>query len=204
MRTCRADGILVKPHVPIAATSRSMLVSAGSRPVIFTAECFSDHPAGRWAYVMSMRCSPGDSVTSGDVALTDLGESAPTGDVVSWDWRLGTATPLSATGSWPCSLGQEEWTFHVVAPVLAGWIAVIGDVSKFVTAGDARLEVSATDTSVSVVVKGAGEHVTITGWSSIPPRRADGEVHHDATTGVWTTDISIPERGWATLTLTRD
>ncbi|MCU1361409.1 MAG: hypothetical protein JWN99_2698, partial [Ilumatobacteraceae bacterium] len=206
MRTCRADGIVIKPHVPVAATSRSMLVSAGSRAVLMVAECYSDHPAGRWGYVTTMRCSPGDTTTSGDVALADLGDSAPTGDVVVWDWRAGTAAPSWADGRWTATLASQEWTFHVVAPVLACGIAVIGDVSKFVTAGDARVVVSEIDGAVRIVVKGAHETVTITGWAAHAPRRPDDAVHHetvhhDADSGVWTTDVIVPARGWTTVEL---
>jgi hypothetical protein len=207
-RTCRADGTLIKPHVPIAATSRSMLVSAGSRPVLMTAESHSDHPAGRWAYVMTMRCSPGDDPVTGDVALADLGESAPAGDVVVWDWRAGSARRMGADGHWTASLAQEQWTYHVVAPVLAGGIAVIGDVSKFVPAGDARIEVTeraggstGSASTVRIVVKGAGERVTITGWAERSPSRSDGQVDHDRATGIWTTDVDVPERGWTTVEL---
>lgn len=201
MRTCRADGILVKPHVPVAATSRTMASSPGSRPVLMVAECHSDHAAGRWAYVVTMRCSPGDTPTTGEVRLADLGDSAPTGDVVLWDWRRGTAARVAADASWTVTLAQEEWTFHVAAPVLACGLAVIGDTSKFVTAGDARIEVSESPDAVDVVVKGAGETVTVTGWSEHPPTSADGVVHHDASTGVWTTDVEVPARGWARITL---
>ncbi len=201
LRTCRADGRLIKPHVPIAATSRSMLLSSGTRPVLMVAECHSDHPAGRWAYVMTMRCSPGHPISTGEVRLADLGDSAPTGGVVVWDWRTGTAVRAARDHSWQATLAQEEWTYHVVAPVLPGGIAVIGDVSKFVTAGDARIEVRAADGGVHVVVKGAGERVTITGWSDHTPIRAGGVVDRDSTTGVWTTVVDIPARGWAGVAL---
>lgn len=197
MRTCRADGTLIKPHVPVAATSRSMLVSAGSRSVLMVAECWNDHPAGRWAYVTTMRCSPGEAPTSGRVALAELGASAPTGEVFVWDWRRGTGVRMPAEGSWDTTLSAEEWTFHVVAPVLDGGIAVIGDVSKFVTAGDARLEVDAGPGRVRLTVKGAGELVSITGWSEQPWCRTDGHpVDHDSGTGVWSTSVAVPERGW--------
>lgn len=201
MRTCRADGRLIKPNVPIAATSRSMLVSAGSRPVLMVAECFSDHVAGRWAYVMTMRCSPGDGPATSEVRLSDLGESAPTGDVVVWDWRAGTALRTTPAHSWTATLAPEEWTFHVVAPVLPGGITIIGDVSKFVSAGDARVEVSAADGAVRIIVKGAGEQVTVTGWADHAPHRADGDVAYDASTGVWTTQVHVAPRGWSSVTL---
>ena len=178
-----------------------MLLSSGTRPVLMVAESHSDHPAGRWAYVMTMRCSPGHPTSTGDVRLADLGDSAPTGGVVVWDWRTGTAVRAARDHSWQATLDQEEWTYHVVAPVLPGGIAVIGDVSKFVTAGDARIEVHSADGGVHVVVKGAGERVTITGWSDHTPIRAGGVVDHDSSTGVWTTVVDIPVRGWAGVAL---
>jgi hypothetical protein len=179
-----------------------MMISAGSRPVLMVAECHSDHPAGRWAYVTTMRCSPGEGATTGDVRLADLGTSAPVGDVVVWNWRQQTAERLSNDGGWTSTLTAEEWTFHVVAPVLACGIAVVGEVSKFVTAGDARLVVSEREGGVRLLVKGAGERVTITGWAERPPTRADGDVRHDAATGIWGTDVLVPPRGWTTIDLT--
>jgi hypothetical protein len=201
LRTCRADGILIKPHVPIAATSRTLASGPASRSVLMVAESFSDHPAGRWSYIFTARCSPRAESTTGDVRLDELGESAPTGDVVVWDWRHGTAARLGPDGSWSTTLSREEWTFHVAAPVLTSGIAVIGDVTKFVTAGDARIEVRESADGVHLVVKGANETVTITGWSPSAPTRPDGDVDHDAATGVWTTTVDVPDRGWTTLTL---
>jgi hypothetical protein len=88
-----------------------------------------------------------------------------------------------------------------VAPLLSSGIAVFGDVSKFVTAGDARVVVSERDGGVRMLVKGAGERVTITGWATEAPVRRDGDVHHDAATGIWTTVVHVPARGWTTVEL---
>ncbi|MFZ4812623.1 MAG: hypothetical protein ACOYL9_14885, partial [Ilumatobacteraceae bacterium] len=115
LRTCRADGILIKPHVPIAATSRTLASGPASRSVLMVAESFSDHPAGRWSYIFTARCSPRDEPTTGEVRLDELGDSAPTGDVVVWDWRHGTTVRLGPDGSWSTTLSREEWTFHVAA-----------------------------------------------------------------------------------------
>ena len=139
-----------------------------------------------------MRCTSPISATS-----------APAGDVVVWDWRAAHGDRARrTTGSWSSTLAAEEWTFHVVAPVLACGIAVVGDVSKFVTAGDARVVVSERDGGVRLLVKGADERVTITGWATQSPTRLDGEVVHDATTGIWTTEVVVPARGWTTVDLT--
>jgi hypothetical protein len=97
------------------------------------------------------------------------------------------------------ALGLEGWTFHVLAPVLGSGIAVIGDVTKFVTAGDARLEISETSTGARMVVKGTGETVTVTGWAEAAPTSPNALLAHDPSTGVWTASIDVPGRGWATV-----
>ena len=75
----------------------------------------------------------------------------------------------------------------------------MGDVTKFVTAGDARIEVSASSTGVHLVVKGPGETVTVTGWAEVAPTSPDAIVTYDPSTGVWTATIDVPDRGWTTL-----
>jgi hypothetical protein len=85
--------------------------------------------------------------------------------------------------------------------VLPAGFAVIGDVTKFVPAGDARVEVTATGDGARLVVKGAGEAVTITGWAERAPSAADLPVDHDPATGIWTTTVAVPDRGWTTVHL---
>ncbi len=203
-RTCRADGILVKPSVPIAAIDRSILSSPAFNPALMVAECHSDHPAGRWAYVVAMHCTPSDDPLTGPVVPADLGDSAPTGDVFAWDWRTGTGTVLAVDASVPVTLRREDWSYLVLAPLLAGGrLAVVGDVSRFVPAGDARVEVAEVDdgSGVAITVKGAGETVTITGWSTAAPTVEGQEVAHDPTTGIWATEVAVPPRGWTAITI---
>jgi hypothetical protein len=202
LRTCRADGLLIKPHTPAAAIDESLLSGPAFNPTPLVAECTSDHPAGRWTYVVAMHAHPGDDRVDGEIRLGAVRGADATGDVVAWDWRARTPTRLAgADATIPVSLEREGWTFHVLAPVLASGLAVIGDVTKFVTAGDARIEVAETATGVRLVVKGAGEVVTVTGWAEAAPRSPDGIVAHDRTTGVWTIDVEIPTRGWASVTV---
>ena len=210
-RTCRADGLLIKPHTAIAAVDESLLSGPAFNPTLLVAECTSEQSAGRWTYVVAMHTHPGDDRIDGEIRLGSvLGsdrspppsgrpDPSPRGavDLVAWDWRTRSATRLAPDATIGVSLGREDWSFHVLAPVLASGLAVIGDVSKFVTAGDARVEVSATATGARLVVKGAGEVVTITGWAEAPPTSPDGDVTHDPTTGVWTTVVEVPSRGWA-------
>ncbi|MGB3412563.1 MAG: hypothetical protein WBA45_15360 [Microthrixaceae bacterium] len=225
MQTCRADGLLIKPDVPVAAVDASMLGAPAFAPELLVAECYSDHPAGRWVYALGMHANPGDAEVSGEIALadlgdlTDLGDSAPVGEVVVWDWRAGTVTHGNPQTRLPVTLPKEGWTYFVVAPVLAASrLAVIGDVSKFVPAGDARIVVETLasegrlgrDDVVRVTVKGAGETVTLTGWAASPVTAtvlpADGHPaelggHWDPQTRIWTLPVVVGSRGWVTVEL---
>lgn len=197
--TCRADGLLVKPDVPIAATSRSMLANTGFRNELMVAECSTTHAAGRWSYVFAAHCNPSTEVLDADIDLAELGDSSPTGDVVVWDWRARTATPTRASARWPVSLPTEGWEYLVVAPVLDHGIAVIGDATKFVPAGDARIDIATTVDGICLTVKGAGESVSITGWAEHAPTVAGKPVDHDPNTGLWHVVVEVPSRGWASV-----
>ncbi len=211
LRTCRADGLLIKPHTAIAAIDESLLSGPAFTSTLLVAECTSEHAAGRWTYAVAMHANPADEPISGEIRLESLfrleggaevqpsEEAWSATDVVAWDWRRGTATRLALDAAIPISLDREGWTFHVLAPVLGSGLAVIGDVTKFVTAGDARIEVSETSTGVRLVVKGPGETVTVTGWAEVAPTSPDAIVAHDPSSGVWTIAIDVPSRGWTTL-----
>jgi hypothetical protein len=201
-RTCRADGRLVKPHTPIAATDRSLVANTGFRSTLMVAECTSEHPAGRWAYVVALHCNPSEAPVEGEIVAAELGDGAPTADVIAWDWRAGTATRWTPDARHPVHLGREDWAYLVLAPVLHDRLAVIGDVSKFVTAGDARVVVDTIAAGVRLTVLGAGETVTITGWAAAAVRTSAGaDVPVDPETGVFTVEVDVPARGWATAEL---
>jgi hypothetical protein len=196
-RTCRADGILIKPHTPIAVTDTSMLAGPAFNNELLVAECYSDHRAGRWSYVVAMHGNPSDDEIDRVVAFDDLGVSEPDGDVIVWDFRARTATRLGADGQWRVRAQREGWTYLVLAPVFGHDFTVIGDTSKFVPAGDARLEVLPAAQGADLIVKGPGETVTITGWSATPPTVDGTALQHDAATGLWTLPVDVPSRGWA-------
>lgn len=199
MATCRADGVLVKPDVPIASTSPSIAANPAFNPTLLVAETYSEHDAGRWSYVTVLHATPTDDEIGGTVRFAELGDSTPAGDVICWDWRNSTATRFAGDASFDVSLSREDWAHFVLAPVLDGDVAVFGDVTKFATAGDARIEVRADEDGPDIlrlVVKGADETVTITGWAQKAPSSPDAPVRFDAQTGIWQLDVTVGSRGW--------
>jgi hypothetical protein len=170
MRTCREDGVLVKPDVPIAAPDRCFGRNAFLESAPLIGETYSEHPAGRWWYVAVFNASRAKEEMKFHVSLADLGPTAPGSAVIAFDWRRRTCARLEADAGWRGSLSWQEWDYHVLCPLLPGEIAVIGDVSKYATAGDRRITaIRATDGEVKFDVLGVpGTIAEIWGWSAQP------------------------------------
>ena len=64
-RTCRADGLLVKPDLPIAALERCFRADAWFEPALLVGETISQHPAGRFGYVAAMNAWRGATTLRG-------------------------------------------------------------------------------------------------------------------------------------------
>ncbi|MEY2474920.1 MAG: hypothetical protein QOG87_235 [Actinomycetota bacterium] len=175
-RTCRADGMLVKPDLPIAAVNRAFLQHGVARPEPLIAETTSAHTAGTWRYVLTINAFRQGEAVASRVGLDDIGVTVP---VVAYDWRAGSAEVIEPGGGWDVALPAAGWDYRVLAP-LADGIAVIGDASLFAPAGDMRI---ADVDGGRVTVLGAGEHVKLTVW--------DGQLR--------TIDVDVPARGWTTV-----
>jgi hypothetical protein len=191
LRTCREDGVLVKPDVPIAALDRCFAHNAFLEPQPLIGETYSDHPAGRWWYVPVFNACRTKEPIDVVVRLGDLGPSAPRAPVIAFDWRRRTCTRLEADDGWRASLAWQDWDYRVICPVLPGDVALIGDVSKYATAGDRRIAgIRATDGAVTFDVLGVpGTSAEIWGWSRQPLRGAsDWEP-----SGLWRVRLQLDE-----------
>ncbi|WP_436795590.1 hypothetical protein [Actinospongicola halichondriae] len=161
--TCRADGTIIRPDVPIAAVDACFRRHAVAQSVPLVAETHTDHAAGRWTQVFCANTYRADEPISGTI---DLGPAWPTSAVVALDLRTG-AVHHPETG-WDIALEPAQWTHHLLAPRLDG-LAVFGDVSKHAPVGRARIaSVDRVDGAVSISVVGDGETVTVDGWADHP------------------------------------
>ena len=99
----------------------------------------------------------------------------------------------------------------MLAPVLAGGVAVIGDPGLYACAGDARVaDVAVEGHGVAVTVLGAGERVHVLGWSRHPVSAVawspdlgttSVDAPHDALTGMWNVALELGAAGWTKLRL---
>jgi hypothetical protein len=180
MRTCREDGVLVKPDLPIAALDRCVRAHGyfGNEPLV--AETVSRHPAGMWVYLVAMNASyatkGGAQRLAFAIPLAELGAASPAGPVLAFDWRRGTHERLEHGSALEVSLAYQEFSYHVLCPLLPGEVAIFGDVTRYATVGDRRVaHITSVPGGVRFDVLGPpGAQVEVHGWAAAPPAAAEG------------------------------
>jgi hypothetical protein len=219
-RVCRADGVLVKPDLPIATLERGFRADAWFEPTLLFGETLSRHPAGCFAYLVGLNAFRGERTLRAEVSVEELGEARPAGPFVIYDWRTGRFARGDAETKLAFELAPSDWDLRVLCPWLPAGIAVFGDTSLYATAGDRRLRgLVATPAGAAFDVLGAQrERVCISGCSQAPLARvlvwtpAEGErelrrVGADEGGDGWCQDealrfdlrVTIPAGGWLRL-----
>jgi hypothetical protein len=207
-RTCRADGVVVRPDVPIAATDDAAFTAPVWTGEAIIASAHTRHTSGRWSYVVACNVGMNKESCAARVELSRLGDDGPeTNDVALFDWRSGRIDIIPSTGAYEVALEPAGWDYRVAAPVLRGRVAVVGDPAVYACAGDTRVaDVVEDGDEVVVTVLGARERVAIAGWSEAPigvhewtpvegAQRLD--VSRDDASGRWDVTVDVPDAGWA-------
>lgn len=214
LRTCREDGVLVKPDVPLAAVDRCFQRNAFFHHEALIGETYSQYPAGRWQYVAIFNASQAKKPLSYRMALADLGTLQPTAPVIVYDWRRRTWMQLDADGAWEGTLDYQDWDYRILCPLLEGGFTIFGEVSKYATVGDRRVAaITVADGCVSFDVLGAPHTwVEISGYAASPvasvsawsPSRerfltaqgnAEGETWQRQDSGEWKLRVRVEVEG---------
>lgn len=209
MRTCREDGVLVKPDAALAAVDRCFRRHGHLTPALLTGETYSAHGAHRWHYVVTLHASSTREPLNEVVVLADLGAAG--GAALLYDWRRGTIAHLPAGGTWEVALAFQDWDFRVVCPLLPGDRALIGDPRLYACMGDRRIAgVEASVEALAFDVFGVpGTVAEIHGWSARPPLAVSAATYAGerpveiaaAAEGRWALRIAIDAAGAVRVTV---
>ncbi|MDP8225588.1 MAG: hypothetical protein P9L99_19670 [Candidatus Lernaella stagnicola] len=185
-RTCRVDGLLLKPDRPALPIDAMLLPNR--RP--FITETYSDRGAlGRWRYLTAYHIArhhpqrakldkmwpyvsydlqdPSDffhfpdTVTDWHIDLAaELGVTEP---VVVYNWRTKTARLHEGVYHFKPIADLYDFTHLILAPVLTNGLALLGETDKFVPLADKRFtKIEALHDAIAVTVAGVpGERVTL-------------------------------------------
>lgn len=171
MRTCREDGILVKPDAPLAAIDDCFRQHSYLAERLLIGETHSVHAGGRWTYVVALHASRRREKIAQRIELAQLGFERPAGAVLAYDWRRGTWSRLAADGGWDVELAWQDWDYRILCPLLAGGRTLFGDIGKYATLGDRRIaEVRASASALRFEVRGAPQTtVEVHGYAPSAP-----------------------------------
>jgi hypothetical protein len=191
LRTCRDDGLLLKPDRPAMPIDAMFLPHR--RP--FTTATRSDRgDLGRWIYLAAFHIAREhpdrsdedelwalvsydgqdvgdqfvfpDRVTDWKVDLrADLGLDGPR---LLYDWRSGDAEVVEETFAIPVVDDLYGHAYLVLAPILSNGLALVGETGKFVTLADRRFErIEVQSGGVRMELAGApGERVTVKAYDT--------------------------------------
>ncbi|RJO68104.1 MAG: hypothetical protein C4523_07760 [Myxococcales bacterium] len=186
-RSCRADGLLLKPDRPALPLDAMFLPH--TRP--FTTFTYSRREGlGQWTYVAAYHLARNHAERSSEDKLwaalsydgLDVGELfvfpdevtdwrldlerdlGLTGEYVAYDWRSGEARRVSGELTLAEFPHLYDFAYLVLAPILPNGVALIGETGKYVTLADRRFADIALDGDrMTVTLAGApGESVALT------------------------------------------
>ncbi len=206
LRTCRPDGWIVKPDLPIAALDRCYRASPFQEAVPLVGETRSEHPAGTWIYLASFHASQTSEPLHAEIGLDELGRHAPGGPVLAWDWRARRFARLEPGATIDLVLEPRDWDLRILCPILEGAITLVGDPNLYASIGEGRVRgLRTTAEGIALDVLGApGERVELCGW-------AEGHVRSDlpvergpAGDGTFRLEVPVGDRGWRALDLVHE
>jgi hypothetical protein len=155
------DGLVLKPDRPIAPIDRCYQSGCA---LGYTQ---SDNSGQRWYYVLSL---PSAGYTP-HFTPSDLGGQ---GQFAVYNWDTGTVCLRHA--DWTVALVPEaKHEYFIVAPLFSNGITILGDLSKFVTMADKRIDfVRETEGSLRVgVIANAKHNPIISGYSVARPSKVE-------------------------------
>ena len=188
LRTCRKDGLLLKPDRP--AFPIDLMYLPTRKPWIVTAP--SVNPLGETLYLAAFNLWPAKTLDL-HVTLADLGLQ---GDYIVYDHRRGRVLPRRDRVDFgPMPLNRAS--YYVLSPVQPNGMALIGETGKFVTmAGKRFKQASCGAGGFQLELEGVpGERIELLLWAPSGTRRVTGAEAAAAGGGLTRLLLTFPESG---------
>lgn len=126
MKTCRKDGLILKPDKPITVADRMFLPNAK----YFLSSTYSVNSGYKWHYViinkLRLKVPKDTTITPEDL---DIKEEK----MVAYEYFKNKFQILDEQHPFDYVLKKQDYMYWIVAPLLRDDFAIIGDISKFTT-----------------------------------------------------------------------
>jgi hypothetical protein len=193
LQAVRADGVIVKPDMPIVPLDRSYLADAKNEHAPLTASTYTDHSGAKTEYVFAFDRGGASSHTV-DFKISELGLHGP---AYVYDYFAQTAKRVGQQTEFSAQLEPRGSVFYVVAPIGKSGIAFMGDKDKFVGTGKQRIT-SVQDEpgklTVNLVLAANEKSAVLHGYAAAAPKATvvtgiDDDLQFDPTTGHFTIEV---------------
>ncbi len=200
LQTVRADGVIVKPDVPIVPLDTMYVQDAQGLDTPMTASTYTDHEGMKALYVVAYKRGQNTTVT---FTPTELGL---TGRVYVYNYFTGTGKVVEAGSSYTDTV--QDAAYYIVVPIGPSGIAFLGDAGKFVSLGQKRIpQLTDTGQVQATVTFARGEtSLTLHGYAPSTPKvtaskGTAGTVTYNSATHLFTFVVSPDTNGSAMITM---
>jgi hypothetical protein len=202
-QTIRADGVIVKPDVPIVPIDAMYVQDAQALNTPMIATTYTDFGGGmKAAYVFAY--------ARGSNTRATFNPSSPglAGNVYIYNYFTGSGRVVQAGNSFSDTVGSGS--YYIVVPVGQSGIGFLGDAGKFVSLGKKRITRLTDNGTVQARIAFARSETSLTmhGYSPTRPiiTAVDGtvaSVNYNSSTGLFHFAVSPGADGSATVTMAK-
>ncbi|MHB1921136.1 MAG: hypothetical protein ACYCOO_02760 [Chitinophagaceae bacterium] len=190
---CRADGVLVKPDLPLLPLDEDYIQLARHQQGPLLADTYTRHADITTYYVFAFSSSDRTGNIKFDPAV--LGTQ---GKVVVWDPLNKKARLMESKATFQDILPGSLYAYYIVAPLQPSGLAFFGDAGKVAATGKQRIA-SLASTSHSLQVKvifSKGEkEITLQGYYQQTFRADQGKLKLNRATHLFSLVLSAPSTG---------
>lgn len=168
MKALRADGVIIKPDLPLLPTDASYLAEARGSDQPFIASTSTDLGGLKTIYAVAVT-SEKASATHFTLNPADLGLTGP---AYFYNYFTETATRQEKDQPLAGDVDSSRVSFFIIAPVGSSGIAFLGDQAKFVSTGKQRIASLKDEPGrlTTEVLLAPSEHeIVLHGYSAKPP-----------------------------------
>jgi hypothetical protein len=200
LKIVRADGVIVKPDVPLVAMDRTYLAEAQKQDVPMLATTYTDHAGLKTIYLTAYK----NKQTAADAVSISPEELGCTGPFYFFNYLAGTGVKMDKGSDCEVTLQGGSYGYYIAAPIGESGIAVLGDAGLFVGTGKKRIAALHDDgqkVTVEVILAEKEQEMNLRGYASRAPAifveaGSAGPVAYDATSGIFSVivrpDMQVP------------
>src|SRR5665647_46260 len=194
MMTCRNDGVLIKPDVPLLPVDDDYVQMArmDQKPVL--AYTFTKHSGITTSYVFAFATAKTTSMQV-NFKPADIGMKS---DVVVYDPLNNRLQTVRANESFKDILPEDKYTYYIIAPVTKSGIAFLGDAGKITATGKKRIaEIisSVKNLQVKVLFAKGESAITLHGFAEHAVTADKGKIGYDGATHLFSLVLPAPAKG---------